>query len=353
MIDIDLEIRQLEIKKAQLEKTKKEEELIVWKSKVKSTIGKVYKDVSTAGYNNKVNTNYITYYKVYGIREIDKVNEARLGVHTMKIGCTPVGWTRKEGSLKYKVGVNSLSKGIKPDKNYENGIVTGNTYTHDWLEIQGFYNNSNVPVPRYSGGNFEECSLQEFYQVEEKLGKLSKEFYDEMIPYVNSKYKFTEETEGMLPDIDEATIKRIDDVLQQSGVDLKKLATLYSGKIAKWNYFNGTTLPELAQYNQFGDKGLSLNIKAGDDGTDYEPYTTRYYIQSVSIDWNHILYPIRTKLKSVLETTKQLENCKEVYYKSNWECNYDSSTYDVYFQNAKLNSETLKKINEIIKSNLK
>lgn len=350
MTDIELQIKQLEIKKAELEKTKKEEGLIIWKNQVKSTIGKVYKSVSTAGYNNRINTNYIQYYKVYGIKEIKEVDNAYLGVHTMRIGCTPVGWTRKEGVLKYKVGINSLTKSIKPDKAYENGIVTGKVYDYDWLKIVGFCN--GLPNANYLGGTFEECTLQEFNQVEEKLGKLSKEFYDEMIPYVNSKYKFTEETEGMLSDIDEATIKRIDDVLKDSNVDLKKLALLHSGKIAKWNYFNGTTLPELAQYNKFGDKGLGLDIQSGDDGTDYEPYTTRYYIQSVSVDWNHILYPIRTKLKSVLETSKQLEKCKAIYNINNWECNFNTSFYDAYFENAKLNNTTLQKVNEIIKNNL-
>ena len=113
-------------------------------------------------------------------------------------------------------------------------------------------------------------------------------------------------------------------------------------------------MEELSQYKIGGDKGLLLQIEGGDGGTDYEPYTTHYYISNIKIDWAHVLYPIRLQLScKVMELVHKLENLKAIYDVSNWECNYDSSGYDAVFHYASLNSNALQSVNSLIKENLK
>lgn len=357
MTPLDKQIQELEKQKKVLQEEQANKLLKEWEDKVRGLTGKYFKEFRAYGYRDKVCTNYITYVKVLGCYKIDKVGEAELSVKTINIACTPVGWTRKEGKLKYIVGENAFSTNKKVEYKSTEVLESGKKYMSDRFYLRSIFDTGGIASGYGSGlANWYSPILEEeFFEVEAKLATLSKEFYNEMLPYCNdggSYHKaFTEETEEMISEIDEATIKRIDDVLK-SGINIKELKET-SGKVAKYNYFNGVELPELAQYTLSGDKGCFLNIQGGDDGTDYEPYTTRYYIQSISIDWKTILYPIRTKLKSVLDTASQLVGLEEIYHADNWDCNYDTSSYDAYFLNAKLKKPILDKVNKIIKTNLK
>ncbi len=351
MSTIEEQIKKLELEKENLQKQANEKELNSWKDKVQSLKGKYFKAVQTLGYRDKVNHNAIVYIKILGNKVIDKINSADLAISSMRIACTPVGWTRKEGKLKYKIGINNIQIPKKKSSvDYEQQIKSGNFWDYDWRTVKRI--EKGIPSFEYDSLLwFEPCTEKEYFEVERKLAILSKNFFEEMYMYVG-KQGFNEETEEMIPEITEAMISQVDDLLK-SGCNIKELKDSLLGKVAKWNYFNGNTLPELAQYSLNGDKGLFLDIVGGDDGSDYEPYTTRYYINNVNIHWETILYPIRTKLKSVLETAKQLENLKAVYDTSSWKCNYSTYSYDAVFENAKLNQNVLEKVNAIIKENLK
>ena len=162
---------------------------------------------------------------------------------------------------------------------------------------------------------------------------------------------------ALAPAFTEVELKAINDLV--SKIDNKEVTlaqlTKAAKKVAKFNYFDkNNQLPELVQYEILVDKGLKLDIQHGDGGTDYEPYTTHYYISTVSIDWATILYPIRQQIKGkVLDLVAKLEQLEEVYYASSWECEYDDSDYDATFIRAYLEPHVLSQVNALIKKNLK
>ncbi len=172
-----------------------------------------------------------------------------------------------------------------------------------------------------------------------------------------SKYsnKITLDSEDIIPKLSEAALQRLTDLLTHAtNTDIKlDDLLLAAGKVKKYNYFNGTELDELVQYHLTGENGLNISIMSGDDGTDYEPYVTRYYIDYINIDWKQILYPIRTKLESVLNTAAELEKYQAIYNIDNWYCDYDTLSYDAQFSKAGLNPSILMEVNNIIKHNLK
>ncbi len=98
---------------------------------------------------------------------------------------------------------------------------------------------------------------------------------------------------------------------------------------------------------------MNLEITGGNGGTDYEPYTTHYYISSISINWAQVLYPIRTLINGkVMDLVGKLESLRDVYNTSNWECRYDDSGYDASFEKAFLKPIPLEKVNKLIRENL-
>ena len=354
-LEIDAQIRKLEEEKKLLLKKKEEEGLEEWKGKVKSLIGRYYKYDRQYGWREKVNTNRIHYIKVLGMWETKKVGETQVKVKRMQLAFTPVGWTRKEdGTLKFVVTPNEFHTRRKMDNVITEELALGKEYGVDYEIVLNVNKDGNSFGSGYSSiSNFwEECTKEEFLEVEQKAANFGKAFYKEMIQYAG-KYKYTEQTEEMISEIDEASLKRIDDLLK-SGSNVKQLIEELSGKVARYNYFNGTVLPELVQYQLVSKNGVNLSIHSGDDGTDYEPYVTRYYISRVSIDWAHILYPIRTKLScKVMELVSKLEGLKSVYSIDNWDCNYSTDSYDAQFRSAKLKQSTLDEVNKLIQKNIK
>lgn len=327
-----------------------------WTEQVKTVIGKYYKRVVCLGYGDKVNTNYLHYVKILGLSDKPKIKkEASLVIYPMNLAITPVGWTRKEGKLSYKNTVNKFQTTKVTKRDYTKQIENGKLYEYARTNIYSIEDGC-IQLGYSRGDSWKECTQEEFEDVERLSNQLCKEFYDKLIPYCVTKnnYKpFTLETEQMIPNIDEAALKRIDDLIS-SKTDINLLINTLAGKVARYNYFNGTILPELAQYHISGNGGMLLNIYGGDDGTDYEPYVTRYYIGRVNIDWPHILYPIRTKLScGVHELAEKLSDIKEVYNPSSWLCSYNSRGYDAVFEHAKLLPGPLAKVNAVINANIK
>jgi hypothetical protein len=146
--------------------------------------------------------------------------------------------------------------------------------------------------------------------------------------------------------------KEIDKYLKTNPIPIKEIKSKYRTVIN--NRFNHKyELESLVQYDLAGENGLYLNIVGGDDGTDYEPYFTRYDLESVNIKWEEILYPIRLKLNcGVFELAEKLKGLSSVYNTGNWRVNY-SGSYDVEFISASLNARGLIQINNLIKEHLK
>lgn len=145
--------------------------------------------------------------------------------------------------------------------------------------------------------------------------------------------------------------KNIDLFLKNNPIPIKEIKPKYKSIIQ--NRFNSRyELEELVQYDLKGESGLYLNIVGGDDGTDYEPYVTHYYIEEVKIKWEEILYPIRLKLNcKVFELVEELDSIKGVYSIGNWDVNY-SGSYDVDFNRASLSRTMVSEINNVIKKHL-
>lgn len=350
-------VKELERQLAEAKKEEATKGVKEWENKVRGIIGKYYKRVRCLGYNNKVNTNHLSYVKIRGLSEISKEKDvANVVIQPMYLAITPVGWTRREGKLRYKNNVNSFRTSRIVERDVSKGIESGKMYQYDRTNVYSIDDHC-VQLGYSRGESWIECSKEEFEEVEKLSNELSLDFYNKLIPYCETyenKEPFTIETEQMIPNIDEAALKRIDDLIS-SNVDINLLINTLSGKVAKYNYFNGTILSELAQYNMTGpEKGLNLDIQPGNEGTDYEPYTTRYDLIGVSIDWCHILYPIRTKLScGIHELAEKLSKLSSVYNRNNWECSYDTRSYDAVFSHAKLLPAPLAEVNALINKNIK
>lgn len=118
------------------------------------------------------------------------------------------------------------------------------------------------------------------------------------------------------------------------------------GKVARYNYFNSHH--ELSEFKSYKandwDKGIYATVQGGNGGTDYEPYTTHYIIESIQIDWKHVLYPIRLSLKCTVEEAEN--KLKELNL--DWDISYNTYGYDATFEYVKCNNYHL--INELIKT---
>ena len=344
--------KQLELAKA----AEANEKIEDWKKVIQGLIGKCYKVSSGAGYAGKINSNHIRYMKILGYHPITVAGQCDVKVKSYNIAISPVGWSRKEGGvLAYRNVQNNFTTYRKKDLTSTEEIKSGKFYEGERLTIVQTQKDG-VVCTGYSGtisNWWKPVDEREMLEVEAKCGKLSAQFYKEMVQYVDTmNYSLaTEESEQMMPQIDEAALKRLD-ALIASTVDIKLLVNTVAGKVTKYNFFDAQNrLGELAQYSQSPDKGLSISIEGGNGGTDYEPYTTHYYITGVEIDWAYILYPIRLKLNcKVFDLVDKLNQLSEVKDISNWECNYDTATYDATFHSAKLKTNTLEVVNALINS---
>lgn len=324
---------------------------------VKSLVGKVFKTEFADAYSDRVNSNHIKYIKILGWHQVYDVKEpVRLKVQSLDIVISPVGWTRKEkGRISFKNVANNFKTYRKQEIIRTEAITTGKMYDFDavnFIELSNGY--LHTGYTNTITNSWKQCTEKEMNLASSKCSEWASKFYSEMSVFVQNDNLFTEESEGIIRDFDDAALQRLS-VLANTldKVSLKTLVDSISGKVTKYNFFNRDySLGELAQYNRLGgDKGLNLSIEGGDDGTDYEPYVTRFYISNISIDWAYILYPIRTSLNcKVFDLVEKLSNIKEVYNVSNWECNYDTSTYDAKFTSAKLKKDILEKVNKTIKA---
>lgn len=364
---IEQQIADLEKQKQQLEKDKlnsiRDKKIAV----NRAVVGKYFKLCSSYKYRERVGNNHITYVKVVDhVRYNDgKImygeDSDHLVAEFLKIDYSPVGWkliqVGNTSRLAFVSGTNSLCMDLK--KHYKEGISTiGSRYDYSYFYPKEWWPETKTVVDS-SDNRYIECSKEEFYDAYNEVLNYANGFYHTAHKYFKTGQYITENThasEEMVADITPAMIQRVSDLIAHTdatGITLNKMALELAGRVQKFNYFNGTKLDELAQYSLRGRLGLNLTILPGDDGTDYEPYVTKYYIESIGLDWKNILYPIRIKLKSVMATVAQLEDLKDVYNVHNWDCVFNTSTHDATFTHAKLQWRVLEQVNEVIKNNLK
>lgn len=363
-MDIDTQIKELESKKRQLEQKQTQDKIEQKKVLNRSVIGKFFKITNRYSYGGVVGTNRIKYVRVidfirysdgkimYGEESENLISE------NFNIEYSPVGWklvpdknNSKNKRLAFTSGQNKTIIDVK--KYHKEGSSVGGTslYEHSYFKVASIDEKGLV----YDGREWwTPCTGTEYYSAYRDSLNYANGYFETMSKYFN---KFNHETEEMIPYMDDVMLLKVANFLENittQNINIDMLVNTLSGKVGKYNYINNNfELSELAQYSTQPQQGMDIKIVGGDDGTDYEPYTTHYYIVSIDIDWKHILYPIRTHLKSVLETEKQLLKLKNIYNSSNWDCNYDTSTYDATFHSVKLHINNLKEINEVIKNNLK
>jgi hypothetical protein len=364
--DIDQEIKDLQ-KKASVLLKEKESQKREEKIKInKSIIGKFYKKIeSSSGGRNMVRTNKVSFVRVIDfIRYTDgkimygEDSESLLS-ESFSISFSPAGWKliedRFDSTLKrlaYISGENKVSVNVLKYHRPGKAISGSSRYEHSYFRAKEINDKGQV----YDGyGWWKPCTKEEFYSAYKDALDHSSSFFKKMSKY-SKKYDCT--TEKMIPHLDDITLTKVSDFMkavEDQKLDLDTLLGTLHGKIAPKTYFNNDLeIIELRQSHLNSDgTGLNLTICGGDEGTDYEPYTTKYFVEKVDIDWKTILYPIRTKIKSVLTTARELENLSEVYDVDNWLCSYDTSMYDAVFHNAVLDKDILDSINKTIKSNLR
>jgi hypothetical protein len=313
----------------------------------KTCIGKAYKRISTGNYSTHINYVYVLDYVRYNDgRNMYGEDANHLISENLSISYGVGGYFLESGVLKYQ-GTNKRTH-YPLKKHYEKGVVLeALTENH-----RGYFRptqiNENGSV--YSDRDwYDECSVEEFNEVKEKIvaeNKTTRENfkqYNTRKPYPNK-----------LIEVTPLDIKLLSNLLQKvedKKIDLKDYLYV-AKKSADFIQFSNNELSELTQYNLIGTRGIHNTIEGGDDGTDYEPYTTKYVLHHVSIDWEKVLYTIRTKLDSVVGTADELRKLSAVYNTNNWYVSYDGQ-YDVSFNSCTLDSRILSTVNSVIKKHLK
>lgn len=336
MTDLELKLKQLEQEKQKLEKQvlkEAEEE----KNKLgKSIEGKYFKSVGIGGTSN--NSSYIIQYCKIGTFSkcrdtdyiYDKVLQVTICFNKQKLSRS--SW-KTTLDLQYPI----LKTYITDTK--ENGFTINNSYRVHEIS-------KDSKSVRFSSNWYKEVSETEFNWAYSVCSEIADIYFDKFYPALDNSYPQVHESISYL---EIENLVELNKLLANgmSIADIKRVA----GRVKKYNHFDSRgLLAELCQYDTTGQNGLNLRIVGGNDGTDYEPYTTHYYVGSVNIDWPTILYPIRTTLKSVLDCAEALSNLSELYYPDNWEVKYDNSTYDAMFEYCKLRDYYLGLVNDTIKS---
>lgn len=339
---IDEQIKELEAQKRKLELEKEELETSLKKEKFVSVVGKYYKEYGVAGTRNN-NCIWINYLHPKSLASID-LTESKAAYHGLSIsltiskpGLSIDDWRGKK--LHNFLGNNFFSL---PNRNSERKGILVEPY-FQIKEVEENY--IGTQYHRYH-----ECTQQEFLEVQNKVQQWGFLFYEEFSPFLEKDY-YAHHVPVTSPDI-----QRLEHLnkLIEGGLDVRTLLGL-SKRVTKFNLFTpDNQLEQLVQYSLTGEKGLKLKIQGGDGGTDYEPYTTHYYISKVNIAWLDILYPIRFNINGpLLKLAEQLNNIEELYDVSNWHVTYDTSGYDAVFESASLNKRTLDLVNQTIKQYLK
>lgn len=296
--------------------------------------------------------------------------------HKLELQISPTGWQlitdtlAKDPELIYVHGINEIKinpnrytryyENIKlgKDGNYCELFNTNGVIIAEDLRTLSYPKDSSY----HRDTDYQEITLFEFYDAVNTSNSLATDMYTKLkkfLDYSKVAEYLRDDTKEFIPELTLTTIKKLEDLFKHldTNKDLKlnTLVKELSGKVARYNYFNADNqLAELCQYRIGGDKGLFLSIESGNGGTDYEPYTTHYYISNIKLDWAHILYPIRLQLScKVMDLVNQLENLTSVYNTDNWNCLYDSSGYDAVFSSAELQPQVLQKVNLLIFDNLK
>jgi len=333
-MSIEEQIKNLQVQEANLKKAAKDLEIEELKAFAEKLKGKYYKRTTQSVTNqNKWNfVEYVTFGKFVKGDNSDylHIENSRHGIswHNPVLSVSP--WDKKIGFMagNHKFTLAKTS----PYESYSQYLRKGNEYDKykEGYVLKGF-----VEVTEGEFMNF----LQEYCDLHNTIGDKFSKYLGRIQEYSQMELDFNEMTKFV----------EIEKLLK-SGLTLPEVKQKYMAQII--NLFNKDEITELCQYDTVGNKVLSLKIVGGDDGTDYEPYTTRYDLESVCINWAEILYPIRLKLKcKVFDLVKKLENLKPVYNTDNWDVSY-SGSYDVSFNHARLNQSTLNKVNELIKSHL-
>jgi len=152
---------------------------------------------------------------------------------------------------------------------------------------------------------FEICDYQEMLRVKElsiKYNNMLKKDFEETVA---SQKLYSE-----LEEINWETLKNVEKLLSSNKIQGEQFSQIIIIKAKSMSdfiqYTKNNEIEELIQYTIKGERGLSLKIVPGDEGTDYEPYITKYTIEVVNIDWKKVLYPIRTKINCTVQSLLML-----------------------------------------------
>lgn len=308
-------------------------------------VGKCFKHVS-----HNWGTTFIKYENILGKM---KYSDDGLVSEQVEVSFSTVGYVLEGKELKYLGPFKSARLPLK--KHYSKGEVVqpAAKYHHSYFTPKS--KNSDHDGNVYVSNEYHtylECSVDEFNDVREivlEQNKEAKKTFEKYVGiqkgyYANNVLEVTVTDRKLLEDL----LKKV----QEGKVSLNDIVPFAKSKLEFYPYQNNQ-LTYFEQRKQEGDKtGMNLSIDSGDDGTDYEPYVTRYILRAINIDWKRVLYLIRHKLDSVIKTAEDLEKLTSVYNSDNWDLNWFGS-YDVSFDGATLNKNILKEINGVIKKHLK
>jgi hypothetical protein len=344
-------------KLAQLEAEKKKLELeAAWEKKqafekdCKELVGKCFKTRESGQLRQEdgLANNWLRYVQMQEYHGGDSFT-----VQQIAVAIGPNGLKIVKGKLALVSNINRVSFNLA-NRAKKRDLTIGKEHSYNHTRVKAVH--QGIPEFEYDSSYYELCSEDEFYRAFELAIEASEIFFEKMSVLFDKKPLIDHDRVGILKQIQSTDLTKLTDLLKEvdKGVSLASLLHA-GGKVGRYNYFNSNyELTELVQYDQHGGKGLNLDIQGGDGGTDYEPYTTHYYINQVRLDWLHILYPIRLALKSkVHEVAKELDSIPGIHEPGNWICNYDDSSYDATFYSAAMGKDLLQRVNVVIKKHLK
>ncbi len=336
-------IKQAEIALEKAKKEAKVKKIQELQDVLKFCSGKCFKRTETRYYVKTIEYELVAEKIVTDIGYL----ENHLASEYLSVQYVRPGFTYYNGTVHYIGANNNLRAPIK--KHYDHGVAitpaTRNYY--DYFRPKQRDKDGNI----ISDNNtiWEECGKEEFFEVKEKVFAFGAEFKKTFSKYS----KEVIHTDGLVEvsPMDAQLMKKLFDQVKAHNITLADYIQI-ARKVPTFIPFFNDQLDELVQHSIQGERGLNLQIVSGDDGTDYEPYVTKYLIDYIDIKWEDVLYTIRTKLDSVLVTAKELRTLSCVYDTNNWEVTVFGS-YDVTFQEARLSKSCLAAINLIIKNHLK
>ena len=315
----------------------------------KFCIGKFAKNVHSYNFNTSINfvkiidvIRYNDGKPMYGFDHKNLISE------TVNLSYSRVGYHVHKNDVKY---MGPRCTGYYPlRKHYEKGVTidVDNYRSYGYTTVERLADDKKSFYDGHKWYTF--CSEQEYMEAVDIALESN-----ELIKAKASKLKGDIKEYGELITFNEVDKKYLDEFLvkmKDGRINIKDYLHVAKASRQFIQFDSNNQLSELAQYRLTEKTGLELVIESGDDGTDYEPYTTRYVLSYVVIDWAKVLYTIRTKLDSVINTAVDLEKVMTVYNTDNWSVNY-GGTYDVAFENAALYSTVLAEVNAVIKKHLK